>query len=190
MMKKVFFAATLLATTLLAIACTSKERWSDKEREALRNEIGAYRDMVYLDNLGNAEFIEFSDGVVEAIEIDYPIYTTFIELPARGDTVEVYVVSTIVNELDTDAHNMRNIYPYPMLVAEGILPPNLSLQAQRAFYNCFASKVNRTYPSTRAFFNAIMADTLPTSQITQLQRGCASELFDWEIEIDQTLFFD
>lgn len=170
--------------------CSTKKKWSDKERHEVRDEIRAYRDMVYLENLADAEFDTFSGDVVEAIEIDYPVYTTFVELPGKGDTVEIYVVSTIVSELNADAHNMRNIYPYPQLVAEGILPANLDRQAQRAFYDCFARKVRNYYPSTEAFFNAVVNDDPTTSMLTQFQMQCAADLFDWNIEIDETIFFD
>ncbi|MBR2976232.1 MAG: hypothetical protein IKC57_05275, partial [Alistipes sp.] len=115
-MKKILLSVVMVAL-FAAVGCSKQREWSDKERHALRKDIKAYRDMLYLDNLAEAEFDAFSGDVVEAIEIDYPVYTTFVELPARGDTVEVYVVSMIVNELDADAHNMRNIYPYPWLVA-------------------------------------------------------------------------
>ena len=116
-MKKYLRFIAIIAAMVAIVGCSSERRWGDKERRELRKELRAYRDMAYLDNLAEAEFDIFSGDVVEAIEIDYPVYTTFVELPSRGDTVEVYVVSTIVNELNADAHNMRNIYPYPYLVA-------------------------------------------------------------------------
>ena len=178
---------TMVAVATSIVGCSQQRRWNDKEREELRRELRAYRDMVYLDNLAEAEFNAFSGDVVEAIEIDYPIYTTFIELPSRGDTVEVYVVSTIVEELKANPHNMRNIYPYPMLVEEGILPAGLNHQAQRAFYECFARKVKQYYPSTLAFFNAVVGDTASQTTLTNMQMQCASDLFDWGIEIDETV---
>ena len=124
---------------------------------------------------------------MEAIEIDYPIYTTFVELPGRGDTVEVYVVSTIVEELRANPHNMRNIYPYPYLVDEGILPANLNHQAQRAFYECLSYKVKQYYPSTLAFFNAVVGDDASQTALTDMQMQCAADLFDWGVEIDETV---
>ena len=179
--------AILAAAVAVATGCSSQRRWNDKERRELRKEIKAYRDMAYLDNLAEVEFDIFSGDVVEAIEIDYPVYTTFVEMPGRGDTVEVYVVSMIVNQLQTDAHNMPNIYPYPWLVAQGILPSGLNHQAQRAFYECFARKVNNYFNSTAAFFNAVVNDTVPDVAITNMQMQCAADLFDWGVEIDETV---
>ena len=178
---------TMVAMATSIVGCSQQRRWNDKERRELRRELRAYRDMVYLDNLAEAEFDAFSGNVVEAIEIDYPVYTTFIELPGRGDTVEVYVVSTIVEGLKANPHNMRNIYPYPMLVEEGILPAGLNHQAQRAFYECFSRKVKQYYPSTLAFFNAVVGNDASQATLADMQMQCAADLFDWGVEIDETV---
>ena len=189
-MKRTLLAIIAVATIVGVVGCSSGRRWSDKERAEVRRDVRAYRNMVYLENLEEVEFDIFADDVTEAIEIDYPVYTTFVELPGRGDTVEVYVVQTIVSELQADAHNMRKLYPYKELVAEGVLPADLDRQAQRAFYQCFARRVDNTFPSTAAFFNAVLADTTQNSQIEQMQRQCASDLFDWVVEVDEIVFFD
>ena len=110
MMKRTLLAIMVIASITGIVSCSNAQRWNEKERRAVRDDVRVYRDMVYLDNLEQAEFDQFSNDVVDAIEIDYPVYTTFVELPGRGDTVEVYVVSTIVSELAANAHNMRKIY--------------------------------------------------------------------------------
>ena len=188
MRKSLFYVVVLTMAVCMVVGCSKeRERWSEKEREELRGELEAYREMVYLNNLANEEFDDFSYDVVDAIEVDYPVYTTFVEMPGRGDTIQVYVVSTIVEELRADAHNMRNIYPYPQLVAEGILPMGLSPKEQRAFYECLANKVDNTFNSVDEFFNAILADTLPTSTMTQLQSQCAAGLFGCDVVMDETV---
>lgn len=186
-MRRFLLSVFVLAlATCMVVGCSKKqEKWSEKERTALRDELDAYREMVYLNNLADEEFDDFSYDVVDAIEVDYPVYTTFVEMPGKGDTIQVYVVSTIVEELRADAHNMRNIYPYPELVAEGVLPPGLNSKEQRAFYQCFANRVDGYYSTVEEFFNAILADTVQTSRMSQFQRACASDLFDWDIEIDE-----
>lgn len=190
-MKRLILSVMAIVAIVVAMSsCSQTKRWSEKERHDVRREVGEYRDMVYLDQLEDVEFDIFSNDVVDAIETDYPVYTTFIEMPARGDTVEVYVVSTIISELEADAHNMRKIYPYRQLVREGILPKDLDRQAQRAFYECFARRVNRVFPTTSAFFNAVLADTTSNSTIEQMQRACASDLFDWVVEVDEVVVFD
>ena len=186
-MKKILLFVTMVAVATSIVGCSQQRRWNEREREELRRELRAYRDMVYLDNLAEAEFNTFSGNVVEAIEIDYPVYTTFIELPGRGDTVEIYVVSTIVEELKANPHNMRNIYPYPMLVEEGILPAGLNHQAQRAFYDCLSQKVKRYYHTSHRFLYALMNDPNAGNVVMQMQNDCAMELFDWGVEVDETV---
>lgn len=190
MMKKLLLTMMIFAAVASVVSCEKQRGWNHKERAKVHDEVRRYRERAYLRNLEEVEFDEFSNNVVDAIEIDYPVYTTFVELPGRGDTVEVYVVSTIVSELQADAHNMRKIYPYRILVREGILPPKLDRQAQRAFYECFANQVNNTFPTTAAFVNAVLADTTSTSQIAQMQSQCAANLFDWVVEIDEVVVFD
>jgi hypothetical protein len=59
-------------------------------------------------------------------------------MPAVNDTVQVYVVTTIVEQLNTDMRNMRHIFPYNSLVAANILPTGLDRVQQNAFYRCLA----------------------------------------------------
>ena len=153
----------------------------------MRESLKEYRDMVYLEDLTDPEFVIFSDGVALEIEQAYPVYATLMALPGLNDTVEMFVVTEIVDQLDADAHNMRHIYPYRMLVAEGILPDKLTHEQQREFYRCFAQKVNNQYATVMQFVNAVLNDTTNDSQIAQFQQQCANDLFDWVVEIDEVV---
>lgn len=55
----------------------------------------AYRQMVYLQDLTDPEFVVFADDVTGTLEEAFPVYTTFIEMPAVNDTVEFYVITTM-----------------------------------------------------------------------------------------------
>ena len=186
MKKSLLFFAIAMGVGAL-VGCTNEKGWNTKERMAVRDELNNYRDMVYVDDLQEIEFEDFSGDVIEAVEIDYPIYTVYYELPGRGDTLDVYVVSTIVERLDTDPHNLRHIFPYSWLVAEGVLPAGMDNQAQRAFYDCLSQKVKRHYHTSRRFLYALMNDPNAGSVVLQMQNDCAAELFDWGIEVDETV---
>ena len=186
-MKKSLLLITCATIVLAMVGCSKEKKWGEKERKELRKELRAYRDMIYLENLAEAEYDDFAGDVVEAVEVDYPVYTAFYELPARGDTLDVYVVSTIVERLDADPHNLRNIFPYSWLVAEGILPAGLNNQAQRAFYDCLSHKVKRHYHSSRRFLYALLDDPKALNTITKMQMDCARDLFDWGIEVEETV---
>lgn len=183
-MKKILLSIAVVAIIFGGLfACGEQTKWNREERQAMRNLLRDYRKMVYLNNLSEAEYMLFTDQVLATIEQEYPVYTTFIEMPAMNDTVQVYVVTTIVEQLAADASNMRHIYPYRDLVAANILPDGLSRMQQNAFYQCFANAVDNTYSNAEQLVNAIVADTVQTSQIAQMQATCANELFGWTVEI-------
>ncbi len=100
-------------------------------------------------------------------------------------TVRMFVVTTIVEELDADARNMRHLYPYRYLVSQGMLPDGLTHDQQTEFYKCLAQKVNGHYNTMNQFFNAILADTTDNSQLAQFQRQCANDLFNWVVEVEE-----
>ena len=183
-MKRILLSLAVVAIIFGGMfACGEQTKWNREERQAMRNLLRDYRKMVYLNNLTEAEYMLFTDRVLASVEEDYPVYTTFVEMPGVNDTVQVYVVTTIVEQLNADASNMRHIYPYRDLVAANILPDGLSRAQQNAFYQCFANSVDNTYANAGQLVNAILADTVQTSQIAQMQANCANELFGWTIEI-------
>ena len=189
-MKKILLSVCLLSLFTAGLAgCSQQRQWNHEQRKAMREALRSYRQMVYLDDLTDAEFGLFTDQVAGAIEGDYPVYATFVEMPGVTDTVDMVVVTTIVDELNADARNMRHIYPYNYLVAQGILPAGLDHDQQKAFYNCYAGKVNATYSTMSQFFNAILADTTDLSQIRRIESDCANDLFGWvitEVEVTET----
>lgn len=185
-MKKIsttIFVAILGLT--LATGCSQKAQWNRAQRQAMREALRDYRQAVYLNDLTDAEFMLFTDDVTLALEEDYPVYTTFVQMPGMNDTVHVYVVTTIVEELSADARNMRHIFPYSWLVGRNILPAGLDRSQQHAFYNCLSGKVYNQYPTMHQFIDALMADTTDMSQLARLQQQCANDLFDWTVVVEE-----
>lgn len=165
--------------------CSQQAKWNRAQRQAMREALREYRQAAYLNDLTDAEFMIFSDDVTLALEHDYPAYTSFIQMPGVNDTVQVYVVTTIVEELNADARNMRHIFPYSYLVGRNILPSGLDRSQQHAFYNCLANKVDNYYPTMNQFVKAVMADTTNMSQIARFEQQCASDLFNWTVVIEE-----
>ena len=176
----------LVALVLVGMmSCSKKREWNHQQRQAMRQALRDYREMVYLNDLTDAEYLLFTDEVATDLETAYPVYAAFIEMPGVEDTVDMVVVETIVDYLDADAHNMRHIYPYASLVAEGILPKGLDHRQQRQFYTCFAEQVNQQFVTMNNFVSAILADTTANSAIRQIESQCANTLFGWVItEVD------
>ena len=190
-MKKILLCVPLLAMFAAGIiGCSQQRQWNHEQRKAMRESLRSYRQMVYLNDLTDAEFGAFTDQVAGTLETNYPVYASFTEMQGVDDTVDMVVVATIVDELDADARNMRHIYPYNYLVAQGVLPAGLDHDQQKAFYSCFAGKVNDTYNTMEQFFNAILADTTNQSQIRRLESQCANDLFSWvvtEVDVIETV---
>ena len=152
-MKKILLCVSLLSMFAAGfVGCSQKREWNHEQRKAMREALRSYRQMVYLDDLTDAEFVLFTDQVAGELAGTYPVYATFVEMPGVTDTVDMVVVTTIVDELNADARNMRHIFPYNYLVAQGVLPAGLDHDQQKAFYNCFAGKVNDTYDTMSQFF--------------------------------------
>ncbi|MBQ3172944.1 MAG: hypothetical protein IJB56_01400, partial [Alistipes sp.] len=62
---------------------------------------------------------------------------------------------------------------------------------QRAFYDCLSHKIKRTYRSTSAFFDALTSGApADSAKIANMEMQCASDLFDWGIEIDDTIIVE
>ena len=183
-MRKFFLSLSVVVVVLVGfMGCSQQKQWNREQRQALRQMLRDYREMVYLENLTEAEYMLFADEVAAAIEQSYPVYTTFIEMPAVNDTVQVYVVTTIVDQLNADVRNMRHLFPYNSLVQSNVLPSGLDRVQQNAFYRCLAQKVNYTYPDVASFVNAMLSDTTSMSTINQLQQQCATDLFGWQVDI-------
>ena len=120
-MKRFLLSVSIVTLSALSfIGCSQQKQWNREQRQALREMLRDYRKMVYLNNLTEAEYMLFADQVAADIEQAYPVYTTFVELPAVNDTVQVYVLTTIVEQLNTDARNMRHLFPYNSLVQTNV----------------------------------------------------------------------
>lgn len=183
-MKKFLLSLSVVVVVLVGfMGCSQQKQWNREQRQALRQMLRDYREMAYLENLTEAEYMLFTDEVAAAIEQSFPVYTTFIEMPAVNDTVQVYVITTIVDQLNADVRNMRHLFPYNSLVQANVLPSGLDRIQQNAFYRCLAQKVNYTYPDVESFVNAMLSDTTAVSTINQLQQQCATDLFGYEVDI-------
>jgi len=180
-MKRLLLCLPVLALLYSLSSCTQQRKWNHEQRQQMREALREYRTLAYLNDLTENEFLVFSDDVSTTLENDYPVYATFINMPGKDDTVQMVVVTTIVEELNADARNMRHLFPYRDLVKKGKLPAGLDRDQLHSFYNCMATKVNNNFMTLDRFVNAVLADTVNTSLLGRIQSQCANDLFDWEI---------
>ena len=106
-MKKILLCVSLLSMFAAGfVGCSQKREWNHEQRKAMREALRSYRQMVYLDDLTDAEFVLFTDQVAGELEGTYPVYATFVEMPGVTDTVDMVVVTTIVDELNAEEYGV------------------------------------------------------------------------------------
>lgn len=171
-MKRIFLF--LLATVAFATACTQQGRWTRQQVRDFRHWLNDYREMIYLDGMNDAEFVIFADDVTGLIEDEYPNYVEFIQMTGMGDTVDMVVVETIVSDVQANHSNMRYFFPYEWLKEWGILPEGMKHKELRAFYECLAGSVNKSYGSLDSFVYSALNSTIDDQKILSLARGCAA----------------
>ncbi len=182
-MKKRLYTTLIALAAVALIACShSTSGWTHEQRKTVRRTLHQYREMVYLDELTNAEFLIFTGDVTDEIESAYPLYTNVLISPAMSDTMDMFITTMIVEQLDADGSNIEHIYPYRELKKSGILPKGLTRQQRRAFYKCLARKVNNEYSTFEQFLQAVIADTTDKGKIAEMEAECAKELFDYTPE--------
>ena len=144
-MKKILLLLPVIALLATMAGCSQQHKWNHEQRKAVREALRDYRKMAYVENLTDAEFVLFSDEVALDLEGDYPVYATFISMPGVDDTVEMVVITTVVDELNADARNMRHLYPYEYLVEQDVLPTGLDREQQRAFLRDASRLLRESY---------------------------------------------
>ena len=62
----------LMALVLVGmIGCSAKREWNHQQRQAMRQALRDYREMVYLNDLTDAEYLLFTDEVATDLETAY-----------------------------------------------------------------------------------------------------------------------
>ena len=60
-MKKILLCVSLLSMFAAGfVGCSQKREWNHEQRKAMREALRSYRQMVYLDDLTDAEFVLFT----------------------------------------------------------------------------------------------------------------------------------
>ena len=119
-MKRFLLSLTILLAAVALTACSQKAKWNHEQKKAMRENLRQYRDMIYLQDLTDPEFLIFSDSVTGDIEAIYPVYTTFIEMDGAQDTVDMFVFtiytamsSLSISNSDTFSHILVILFGLP-----------------------------------------------------------------------------
>ena len=76
-MKKILLYLSLLAFAATALGCSPQAKWNREQKKAMHDALQAYRQMAYLQDLTDPEFVVFSDahsdfdGFLKAVANDF-----------------------------------------------------------------------------------------------------------------------
>ncbi|MFI3285064.1 MAG: hypothetical protein R3Y08_00255 [Rikenellaceae bacterium] len=170
-MRKSLLSA-IVVLMLLTIGCSQPTKWTDDERVEFAATIDNYRDMVYLNEFNNAEFVLFANNISTDVERSYPIYSQLVVMPSYNDSLDMWVVASIIEDIDADATSLRYLYPYRTLINQGILADSLSVEQLNDFYRCLSGKINNNYESVENFFYKVLTNDVESSQIERVAKEC------------------
>ena len=165
--------AVMGGVCLYVSSCSPQRRWNEEQRREAREMLREWREIAYLNALTEAEFDLFSAEVADVLEERWPSWVEFIEMPMVGDSVEVVVVATIVNDIKANASNMRRLFPYETLVSAGVLPEGLTAHQQKEYYMCLANGVTNVFGSVQNFVWGAINSSLDDVVIAHMLRDCA-----------------
>lgn len=177
----------LLAALLLIFALTAcnKRSWNEEQRHEAREMVGEWRKAVYINDLSEAEYALFAGRVADILEMKYPSYVEFVEMPLVGDSVEMVIITAITSELKATPERLRHIFRYDDLVELGTLPAGLTRHQQNNFYRCLAERINQTYGSMQRFVWDAMYSQLDDVLIARMLQRCGSPF--WDVEMNLTI---
>lgn len=156
-------------------ACGTKNKgWNEEQRASAREMLSEWRDVAYLNALSDAEWAMFAGDVADILEMQWPSYVEFMAMPMVDDSVELVVVTAIVNEIEANSRNMRHIFPYHTLVRLEVLPTGLTHHQQTEFYQCLAAMVDNNFGSLDNFVWGAISSSLDEQAIAHMLRACAA----------------
>ena len=122
-MKKILLSLSLILAAIAITGCSQKAKWDHQQKQAMRENLRQYRDMIYLQDLTEPEFVIFTDSVTGNIEEVYPVYATFMQIPNVDDTIDMFVITTIAGLLSRAASGLYQLsfLPYAALGTAGML---------------------------------------------------------------------
>ena len=62
-MKRFLLSFSILLAAVALTACSQKAKWNHEQKKAMRENLRQYRDMIYLQDLTDPEFLIFTDSV-------------------------------------------------------------------------------------------------------------------------------
>ena len=169
-MKKIILFVSAL---VLVASCSQSRRWTDKEREKIRETVRDYRDRSAIRAMEAANYENLEECVVTTLEETYPDYNQYDKLTGQTDTLEGVMVSCLGVTLGPNFENLPVLFPAAQLQQAGILPAGATDAQVQSFYACLITKVKEIYGTPGQFTAALFDEAGDPAALAQAMQACA-----------------
>lgn len=172
-MKKIILGVVLIS---LFFSCSQSRKWTDKEREEVREVVRQHREKSAIKHLAKENYNNLEDCIVATVEEDFPDYNNYTEAQSQSDTLVSIMVMCTSDIVGPSYENMALLFPYDQLQLAGILPANLTPNQLNTYYACLSSKIQGNFDSVYAFMYGILNDAAAGQLVSAMMQQCAVEL--------------
>lgn len=168
-MRKIIF---LLAAVALVASCSQSRKWTDKEREELRELVRTHKDRVAIRHMEEANYQNLEQCVLTTIEGTYPDYNQYNKLTGKTDTLNAVILSCLDYTIGPNFENLPLLFPVGQLQQAGILPDSVTDAQVAAFYGCLAGKIKTIYGTPANFTSALFNDMDVPMELSGAMQEC------------------
>ena len=91
-MRKIIF---ILAAMAVVASCSQSRKWTDKEREEVRELVRNHRDRVAIRHMEESNYQNLEQCVLTTIEETYPDYNQYNKLTGKTDTLNAVIIRLV-----------------------------------------------------------------------------------------------
>lgn len=165
-----------LSAVALVVSCSNSRKWTDKEREEIRQVVRDHRDRSAIRHMEAKNYENLEECVVTTIEGTYPDYNQYDKLTGKTDTLDGVIVDCLGFTIGPNYENLPLLFPYDQLQQAGILPANLSEDQVKAFYSCLTGKVQELYRTPDLFTIAMFDEPGVPTELADAMQQCATSV--------------
>ena len=172
-MRKIIF---ILAAMALVVSCTQTRKWTDKEREEIRELVRTHKDRVAIRHMEESNYQNLEQCVLTTIEGTYPDYNQYNKLTGKTDTLNAVILSCLDYSIGPNFEKLPLLFPVSQLQQAGILPSTVSDEQAAAFYGCLAGKIKTIYGTPENFTSALFNDMDVPMELSGAMQECVASV--------------
>ena len=168
-MRKIIF---ILAAMAVVASCSQSRKWTDKEREEVRELVRNHRDRVAIRHMEESNYQNLEQCVLTTIEETYPDYNQYNKLTGKTDTLNAVILSCLDYTIGPNFENLPLLFPVGQLQQAGVLPDSVTDAQAAAFYGCLAGKIKTIYGTPGNFTSALFNDMDVPMELSGAMQAC------------------